>query len=202
MPLLRCTEQECRHQWYVRSSLALGAECEQCGADTVVVGMDDDGPEQPQIAAVADRAHPGYARTKARQVAKDHGFIHPPVVVHSIARSLGFTIRQSRSLGSLRARLVGQDIEVNANEPPFAQRFSVAHELGHHFLCTQHGDGEAAESEADAFASELLVPGPLLREAMCHSTDAAELRGRFKVSRAVLEIAATTHQLSYRLTGT
>lgn len=201
MPLLRCTEDECGHQWYVPSSLALGAECEECGADTVVVGVDDEGLEQPQVATVRDGAHPAHARTKARQVAKDHGFVHPPVVVHSIARSLGFTVRQSRSLGILRARLLGQEIAVNADEPLVAQRFSVAHELGHHFLGTQHGAGEAAEREADAFAGELLVPGPMLREALRHSTDAAELRGRFKVSREVLEIAARTHGLADRLTG-
>ena len=82
------------------------------------------------------------------------------------------------------------------------QRFSVAHELGHHFLNTAHGDGDSAEQEADAFAGELLVPGPMLRAAMETVTDRTQLRGRFKVSRDVLEIAARTHHLSDRLTGT
>ena len=201
MPLLRCTEDECGHEWYVRSMLAIGAACEECGSDTVVVGIDDNLPEHTPELEIAHRAHPGYARAKALRVAREHGFVHPPVIVHSIARNLGFTIRQSHSLRTLRARLVGQVIEVNAAEPPVAQRFSVAHELGHHFLGTEHGGGEPAEREADAFAGELLVPGPMLREAMRKTTDVAALRARFKVSRDVLEIAAKHHRLSARLTG-
>jgi Zn-dependent peptidase ImmA (M78 family) len=78
---------------------------------------------------------------------------------------------------------------VNADEPAVAQRFSVAHEQGHHLLATEHGDGEIAECEADAIAGKLRVPGPMLREGMRSPTDAAELRGLFKVSRGVLEIA-------------
>jgi len=201
MPLLRCTEDECGHQFSVPSRLAVGSACEECGADTVEVGVDDDVPTELVKSTVPDRAHPAYARTRARQVAREHGFHRPPVVVHSIARKLGFEVERSRRLGTLRARLVGQLIEVNANEPPVAQRFSVAHELGHHFLGTQHGDGEVAEREADAFAGELLVPDPMLREALRSTTDARELRGLFKVSRDVLEIAARHHALLDRITG-
>jgi IrrE N-terminal-like domain len=202
VPLLRCTDDECGYEFFVRSQLAVGAVCEECGADTVLVGVDDDVPEELNESVVRERAHPAHARTKARQVAREHGFVRPPVVVHSIARQLGFTVKPSNRLGSLRARLVGNLIEVNAAEPPVAQRFSVAHELGHHFLGSQHGDGESAEREADAFAGELLMPGPMLRDAMRTTTDAVELRGLFKVSRDVLEIAARTHALADRLTGT
>lgn len=130
-----------------------------------------------------------------------NGFVRPPVVVHAIARSLGFTVRTSHTLGPLSARLVGDAIEVNADEPSVRQRFSVAHELGHHFLGTVHGGGEIAEREADSFAGELLVPGPMLREAIKATSDAAELRKLFAVSRDVLRIAAETHGLVDRLTG-
>jgi hypothetical protein len=200
MPLLRCTDEDCGHEAFVRSELAAGSTCEECGADTVVVGVDDDLPAELFDPAAEARAHPAHARAKARAVARDHGFVRPPVVVHSIARKLGFTITESERLGSLRARMVGDHIEVNASEPPVAHRFSIAHELGHHFLGTVHGDGEAAEREADAFAGELLVPGPMLRDAMNTTTDAGTLRGLFKVSREVLEIAARTHGLEERLT--
>ena len=201
MPLLRCTEEECQYEQFYPSDLAIGASCELCGNDTVVVGVDDDGPQRAPEPELADRAHPGYARAKARQVARDHGFSQPPVIVHAIARQLGFSVRERSDLGTLRARLVGKAIEVNADEPPVARRFSVAHELGHHFLGSAHGDGEAAEREADAFAGELLVPGPMLLAAMNETTDAAALRERFKVSRDVLEIAAKDHRLANRLTG-
>ncbi len=202
MPLLRCTEKECGHEWFERSWLAEGSECVACGGETMVVGVDDDRPvelggaEPPE----AERSHPGHARFKARQVARDHGFVGPPVIVHSIARRLGLEVRKSRGLGDLRARLVGAVIEVNAAEPPVAQRFSVAHELGHYFLQTRHGAGPAAEREADAFAGELLVPGPLLTAALGDTTDTTELAARFKVSRQVLEIAARDHRLRDKLT--
>lgn len=201
MPLLRCADDECGHQVAFTSWLAIGSPCEECGAETVVVGVDDDLPGELAEPAADTRAHPAHARERACQVAREHGFHRPPVIVHSIARQLGFRIQPSKQLGTLRARLVGQHIEVNADEPPVAQRFSVAHELGHHFLGTQHGDGEAAEQEADAFAGELLVPGPMLREALRTTIDARELRGLFKVSREVLEIAARHHRLADRITG-
>jgi hypothetical protein len=201
MPLLRCTDNDCGHQFSVTSRLAIGQPCEECGADTMEVGVDDDLPAELVEPPADTRAHPAHARERARQVAREHGFHRPPVIVHSIARQLGFTVQASHGLGTLRARLVGQHIEVNADEPPVAQRFSVAHELGHHLLGTQHGDGETAEQEADAFAGELLVPGPMLRQALESTTDARELRQLFKVSREVLEIAARHHRLSDRITG-
>lgn len=200
VPLLRCTEEECGHQWFERSQLAAGTECELCGADTVPIGVDDE-DEQAQASAGDEPAHPAHARARARQVAREQGFAHPPVVAHAIARRLGFTVRESRDLGSLRARLVDKCIEVDAKEPAVAQRFSVAHELGHHFLGTEHGSGQSAEREADAFAGELLIPGPMLREALNDTTEARQLRRLFRVSREVLEIAAKTHGVADRLTG-
>lgn len=203
MPLLRCTEEECGHSWFEPSALAEGAICVLCGEPTELVGVDDGPPAEltGPVTAATDRSHPAHARAKAREVAKAHGFVRPPVVAHTIARKLGFTVRPSHNLGTLRARLIGEVIEVNANEPAVAQRFSVAHELGHHFLGTLHGSGQTAEHEADAFAGELLVPGPMLREALRETTDARELRNHFKVSRDVLRIAAETHRLSDRITG-
>lgn len=200
MPALRCTNEECGHTWSERSRLAIGSDCPECGEPAEPVGVDDDGPVRPKAPAPSDYAHPAHARKKARQVARERGFVKPPVVVHKIARDLGFEIHASNRLGDLSGRLVGKVIEVNANESTERQRFSVAHELGHHFLGTRHGDGRTAEREANAFAGELLVPGPMLREAMATTTAAPELRRRFAVSRQVLRIAAEQHKLDDRLT--
>lgn len=79
------------------------------------------------------------------------------------------------------------------------KRFSIAHELGHHFLGTTHGSGPTVEPEADAFAGELLVPGPLLRAAIGGGSSVDDLRQRFQVSRQVIEIAAETHKLGDRI---
>jgi Zn-dependent peptidase ImmA (M78 family) len=135
----------------------------------------------------------------AREVLREHRIAHPPVVVHSLARKCGFDIRESHALGKLSARLVGKVIEVNADNPVVRQRFSVAHELGHHFLHTRHGDGQLAEQEANAFAGELLVSGQMLRSSMEQTTDTRELARLFKVSRQALEIAAQHHKLNDRL---
>lgn len=202
MPLLRCTNTECRHQWFERSNLAVDSECPECGEATEVVGVDDDLPAELDAAPSqrqGERAHPGHAREMARQVLRDHQIVRPPVVVHSLARKCGFDIGETKTLGTLSARLVGKVIEVNANDPAVRQRFSVAHELGHHFLRTRHGDGQLAEQEANAFAGELLVPGQMLRVSMEQTIDTGELARLFKVSRQALEIAAQHHKLKDRL---
>jgi hypothetical protein len=203
MPLLRCTEEECGHEWFERSRLATNADCPECGEASELVGVDDEPPgELHRVSSrpLGEHAHPGWAREKAREVLRDRGIGLPPVVVHSIARKCGFEVRESNKLGSLSARLVGNVIEVSVGDPAVRQRFSVAHELGHHFLGSGHGDGPLAEQEANAFAGELLVPGPVLRTAMERVTDTRELAQLFKVSRQVLEVAAEHHKLSGRLT--
>lgn len=182
--------------------MAVGSDCPVCDEPTEVVGVDDEPPAELNLVSSqlrGERAHPGHAREKAREVLREHGIGQPPVVVHSMARKCGFDIRESHTLGKLSARLVGKVIEVNAEDSAVRQRFSVAHELGHHFLGTRHGDGPLAEQEANAFAGELLVPGHMLRSAMEQTTDTRELAKLFKVSREVLEIAAKQHKLFDRL---
>lgn len=203
MPLLRCTDEDCGHQWSRRSYVAVGEDCPVCGEPSVEVGIDDAPPAELDTVSTRlrqERAHPGHAREKAREVLHQHGIGHPHVVVHSIARQCGFEVRESHQLGRLSARLAGTSIEVNADDPAVRQRFSVAHELGHHFLGTRHGDGPLAEQEANAFAGELLVPGHMLTAAMERTTDTRELTKIFKVSRQVLEIAAENHKRFDRLT--
>lgn len=203
MPELRCLDPECGHRWYEKTAVAEGAECEECGGPTIVAGVDEEPPDELNTFArrLADRSpHPGHARERARRLLIEHRIGAPPVPVHAIARRCGFEVREAHDLGSLRARLLGQVIEVSASEPRTAQRFSVAHELGHHLLGSHHGDGEAAEKEADAFAGELLVPGHMLMGALERTTSTIELARTFQVSRQVLEIAASNHRKADRLT--
>lgn len=202
MPSLRCTDEDCGHRWSQPSYLAVGEDCPACGEPSVEIGVDDETPAELNNVSTRlrkERAHPGYARQKAREVLRQHGIARPPVVVHSIARKCGFEVRESHQLGKLSARLVGKVIEVNADDPPVRQRFSVAHELGHHFLGTRHGDEPLAEQEANAFAGELLVPSHMLESAMEHTTETRELVKIFTVSRQVLEIAAKHHRRFDRL---
>lgn len=92
-------------------------------------------------------------------------------------------------------------IAYNAKARPERQRFTIAHELGHFvlhrnkrlaFSCDQASvhlglDTLAGiEREADEFASNLLMPGDVLREAIAHRRVdlhlLSDLAGRFQVS--------------------
>ena len=194
MPVLRCTNTECQHEWFERSWVAEGADCEECGEPAVLADDDDEYPASGSGTAAAEAAHPAHARTLARSLLSQHDVIAPPTDVHAIARALGLSVHVSHQLGDLSARLIGTTIEVSADEPRVRQRFSIAHEIGHHCLHTTHGAGDVAEQEANAFAGELLVSGPMLREQS--TDDAHQLRRLFDVSRDVLARAARTHHVS------
>jgi hypothetical protein len=202
MPYLRCTEEECGARFYEASRFA--DQCPECGASAVVIDPYDE-PRPEDHAAVpgrpgrAEQAHPAHAREMARRVLVKHNITAPPVPVRALARLVGIEIVEVENLGSLSARLIDNRIELVAGEPEVRKRFSIAHELGHHYLKTTHGSSQTTEREADAFAGELLVPGHLLRTAVAKSTSVDELRARFQVSRQVIEIAAETHKLGTRL---
>ena len=65
-------------------------------------------------------------------------------------------------------------ISININRPITRQRFTAAHELGHimlhteikgnNFLCPMYGRKSDIEKEADAFASNLLMPSDELNK--------------------------------------
>ena len=94
-----------------------------------------------------------------------------PVDIEQLAADLGFQIIQLHSpadefsgLVSPRHKLIG----VNANHHLHRQRFTIAHELSH-FILRHEPEGEctsrevaAQDAEADACASELLMPSQLL----------------------------------------
>ncbi len=94
-----------------------------------------------------------------------------PIDIEHLAVNLGFQIVQLHSpadefsgLVSPRHKLIG----VNANHHLHRQRFTIAHELSH-FILRHAPEGEctsrevaAQDAEADACASELLMPSQLL----------------------------------------
>lgn len=61
------------------------------------------------------------------------------------------------------------------------RRFSIAHEIGHIYL--EHSDdGEVSENQADAFASELLMPRVLIKYALECGMTSDDIRKLFSVS--------------------
>lgn len=96
----------------------------------------------------------------------------PPINVERIAESLGFRIvrlyavpEEFSGIVSPKHRLIG----INGNHHRHRQRFTLAHEIGHVVL--NHPPERACSlariallnREADAFASELLIPTDMLR---------------------------------------
>jgi Zn-dependent peptidase ImmA (M78 family) len=137
------------------------------------------------VMASTPKARIGIARQAARLLLERHKITEPPVPVHDIAAAEGLTVRE-RPWGKDYpvSGLLFRDrklVVLNADHSPLRRRFSLAHELGHYALhhhliraeltvididhppdgAEAHGD-VVLESEANAFAGELLVPRSLL----------------------------------------
>lgn len=201
MPWFRCSDNECGHNWFHHSILDDTPECVQCGEPAEIFDPDDDETYEPeQTTAESPAPRIAYARELARKRLTSAKVAAPPVPVRELAEADGLTVALRQHLGSLRGRLIGNTIELVKDDHRVVQRFTIAHELGHRALRHRHGDGDWAETEADHYANELLVPGHMLKQAMTMTTSAAALRTLFNVSRPVLEIACKHHRCAARLT--
>ncbi len=205
MPWFRCTdpEHECGHYWFEKSALDEAPDCVECGEPAEIFDPNDDDVTVGAEQEAAEQREPriGFARQLARKRLSDAGITAPPVPVRELAEAEGLMIELRPHLGKLRGRLVGTTIELVKDDPAVVQRFTIAHELGHRALQHKHGDGDWAETEADHYANELLVPGPMLRAALSTSTSSSELRRMFNVSRPVLDIAAKHHRSAGQITA-
>ena len=143
--------------------------------------------EQPEFAL---------ARAAAHRLLEDHWTGEMPVDVHQIAKALNLkiVITSSRHEGLLREDV----IEVPKSEARVAQRFAIAHEIGHHELRHQVSESKI-EPEAGAFASELLVPRQRLRRAVKAGLSVDELRELFDVSGDVIVHALKDARLLSRV---
>jgi len=131
------------------------------------------------------------AREAARSILRKFGISAPPVPVERIIKSRKIVLQYAPLDEDLSGMAYIKDgvgiIGVNALHHPNRQRFSAAHELAHHVLHAPdirqavHVDKgirvlfrddvsalgtEPMEIEANAFASELLIPGELLAAAL------------------------------------
>jgi len=120
-------------------------------------------------------------KSRALSVLETHRIWQPPVVASRLANAYGFEVI-SAVFGPENARCVAgyidvpnKKIVVNAEDTPFRQNFTIAHELGH-FLLAHHEDADFVQNysvmmrntcaveptpmelEANVFADNLLVP--------------------------------------------
>lgn len=158
-----------------------------------------------------------YIRDRARSLVAEYGVASPPVPIERIARGLGISIRYSPLDESLSGMAFIKDdarvVVVNALHHPNRQRFTLAHELAHHVLhepdlragvhvdkvILRRDDMSAQgtndfEIEANAFASELLMPREIFESEVDLSDDLNDekrlisLASRFRVSLAALQL--------------
>lgn len=79
-------------------------------------------------------------------------------------------------------------IAFNENDPWCRRRFTISHEVGHLLLghtCTE-GSGTTNETEANIFASELLMPISLLKEDFLKIRKIPELSKLYRVSQQAM----------------
>jgi Zn-dependent peptidase ImmA (M78 family) len=155
-----------------------------------------------------------YARQQARKLCERHGVTAPPVPVNRIAKALGIKVQYAPLDGGLSGMACIRDgvpiIGVNALHHPNRRRFTLAHELAHILLHRARLENEVhvdkatlrhessirvddAEVEANAFASELLMPQAFLQTALAgraidleDDTMIAALAKRFRVTETAL----------------
>jgi hypothetical protein len=154
-------------------------------------------PLEPADSVRGLRDLPDYAtaRAAAAKVRREHAGDGIPVDVEAIAAALGLTVRRGRFPhdGLLRDDV----IEVPEGHPG-AERFVIAHEIGHR--CLRHvGDRHKVEPEANAFASEMLVPRDVLRRELGRPQTISALARRFGVSRPAAVYAVRAARLLDRL---
>lgn len=156
-------------------------------------------PLEPVTSTTSVQAVPEYAiaRAAAERLRRELGLEAIPVDVESIARQLGLQIRRGRfgHDGMLR----GTTIEVPEGHPG-AERFVTAHEIGH-FELRHSGDRAKIEPEANAFASELLIPRKRLVTAINSGMNLSALARHFGASRQAVVYALRSGKLLNRLRG-
>jgi Zn-dependent peptidase ImmA (M78 family) len=159
------------------------------------------------------------AREQARALVEKLGLKAPPVPVEKLAKALGVRVEYNPFDDELSGMAFLRDgkpvIGVNANHHPNRQRFTIAHELGHVLLHRSRLDAavlvdksknfiprdsisaegtDLVEVQANAFASELLMPVKLVRQVLSESTRDLHddeyliaLAKRFRVSLAAFQ---------------
>ncbi len=125
------------------------------------------------------------AREAARKLHRDHVIPGPPFRLESVANELGLEVE----IGSFdhEGLLIGTRIELPAGSENVI-RFALAHEIGH-FVLRHQGERAKIEPEANAFASELLMPRELLTAAVGRTPSVRSLCAEFGVSRQAMVYA-------------
>jgi transcriptional regulator with XRE-family HTH domain len=151
---------------------------------------------------------PASPRDTADALLEAAGTASPPIPIEELIAGCGVRILPWKfdNIDGLVVELgTGAVIWLNDAQAPTRQRFTLAHELGHHLL--RHADeyyvdlggdlspnatGEhpgynwRAERAANDFAANVLMPASMIRHASGGTTDVKALAARFKVSPSAM----------------
>lgn len=150
---------------------------------------------------------------RAADILRQHGLLAVPVNPVTLANRLGIRVNNAKfsdsgMVGMIARRGVVSTILVNYDDPPYRKRFTISHELGHHFLHL-HRDGEFTDHEANLFRSQedpgepidderrreiqanmfaaaLLMPEPLVREKWALLRSSTSMARLFNVSEEAM----------------
>lgn len=162
-------------------------DCPLCGEGQLV--------PVDQAPLVRARAEVRIARAAAAKLSAAHTDGSLPVDVQAVAVGAGLKVQ--RGTFDHDGLLRGSVIEVPAVGHA-AERFVIAHEIGHHHLRHQVPE-DKLEQEANAFASELLMPGSALKQSVADGLGLSALCRRFAVSKQAMVYALQDHQLINRV---
>jgi Zn-dependent peptidase ImmA (M78 family)/DNA-binding XRE family transcriptional regulator len=162
---------------------------------------------------------PASPRDTAEALLEAADITSPPIPLEDLIRDCGVRVLawDFQDIDGLVLELdTGAVIGVNTEQAPTRQRFTQAHELGHHLL--RHADtfhldlgGDLApnatggghptydwraERAANEFAASLLMPASMVRRAATTVLDVAALASQFKVSRAAMGFRLTALNIS------
>ncbi len=156
---------------------------------------------------------------KAKNILLEHGLYSVPVNPVVLANKLGIKVYNAKfsdeNLSAMVARR-GDNITIllEESDPPYRKRFSIAHELGHHFLHLLT-DGEIVDKTVDLFrdsipadepvdderrkeveanqlAAALLMPADLIREEWPSTHSIGEMAKLFNVSEMAMGFRLTS----------
>ena len=163
----------------------------------------------------SDKARIGAARNLARKLLKQAGIKSAPVSLVTIIKELkkdhnldiystsGFSDKLSGILVTLEDETQNSrrdEIHYNENHSWVRRRFTIAHEIGHLLFNTScksgladyYDESSVFETEANAFASELLMPHEFLKR---------DLKGK-KIDDVAFEYIVSKEALGWKVSKT
>ena len=148
-----------------------------------------------------------------KEILVQHGLFSVPVDPVILANKLGVKVNNAKFVDDSWAAMISKRddairIFVEQSDPPYRKRFSIAHELGHHFLHLPQ-DGEIVDKRADMFrqrapaeeaisperlreiqanwfAAALLMPADLVRREWELNSNLKKLAIQFNVSEEAM----------------